>query len=151
VIGWNKVTKKGYWQVAMDGAGPFANPLAVKGPVQALIDSGTSFIVGDPVNVKAFYDAIPGSKDATASVAAGYYTVPCDNLPTGSLTFGGVTYPIDPKYFNLGAVAKGSNDCIGALIGTSQGFWIVGDVFLRNVYSVFDFGKDQVGFAQLAS
>ncbi|KAH0838840.1 acid protease [Lanmaoa asiatica] len=29
-------------------------------------------------------------------------------------------------------------------------FWIVGDVFLRNVYATFDFDNNQVGFAQLA-
>lgn len=73
-ITWSKVTKKGYWQIAMDGAGVFGtNPFAVKG-LQAIIDSGTSYIVGDMGNVKTFYAAIPGSKDATATVAAGYYT-----------------------------------------------------------------------------
>lgn len=58
----------------MDGAGPYTNNLAVKGPIQALIDSGTSFIVGDTANVQAFYASIPGSKDATSTVAPGYYT-----------------------------------------------------------------------------
>ena len=30
------------------------------------------------------------------------------------------------------------------------GFWVVGEAFLQNVYSVFDFGNNRVGFACLS-
>jgi hypothetical protein len=30
------------------------------------------------------------------------------------------------------------------------GFWILGDVFLRNVYSAWDVGNGRIGFATLA-
>lgn len=29
-------------------------------------------------------------------------------------------------------------------------FWVVGGIFLQNVYTVFDQGNTQVGFAELA-
>jgi hypothetical protein len=32
----------------------------------------------------------------------------------------------------------------------NAGVWILGEVFLRNVYSVFDFGQKRIGFADLA-
>ena len=30
-------------------------------------------------------------------------------------------------------------------------FWLIGDVFLQNVYTVFDLGNNVIGFADLAS
>ena len=52
----------------------------------------------------------------------------------------------------------GTSDMFGMLLSkyvvvissfASADFVIVGDVFLRNVYSIFDFGKLCVGFADL--
>lgn len=42
---------------------------------------------------------------------------------------------------------------IGTTIGNAQGVpsWIVGDTFLKNVYTVFQANPPAVGFAQLAS
>lgn len=85
--------------------------------------------------------------------------VPCNSIPSVSLTFGGKHYSIAPKYFNLGlvsrkidlifnlplsyiffavnlnrAVSQGSSTCVGAVMAdpTLTGhFWVVGDVFMR--------------------
>jgi hypothetical protein len=40
---------------------------------------------------------------------------------------------------------------MGRLIGISLvvRFWILGDTFLQNVYTAFDFGRKSVGFASL--
>ncbi|EEB96354.1 hypothetical protein MPER_04527, partial [Moniliophthora perniciosa FA553] len=68
-----------------------------------------------------------------------------------SLTFGGRDFSVSPDTFNLGLLSQGSNDCVGGIAGGSPvDFWVVGDVFLQNVYTVFDVGNKQVGFADLA-
>jgi cathepsin D len=62
---------------------------------------------------------------------------------------------------NLGAVSgSGKNQMcaggifdVGSTVGNAQGApsWIVGDTFLKNVYTVFQANPPAVGFAQLAS
>ena len=77
---------------------------------------------------------------------------------------------IPPAVFNLGPVSPGSDRCIAGAAGaavlegrklprhipweqkltTVTGFWVFGDVFLRNVYSAWDVGNKRIGFATLA-
>ena len=78
--------------------------------------------------------------------------VPCSAIPTVSFSFGGSEFAISPALFNLGKVT-GTANCIGALVGSDiaerASGWIIGDVFLQNVYTVFDVGNLRVGFAPL--
>ncbi|EGN96283.1 hypothetical protein SERLA73DRAFT_185951 [Serpula lacrymans var. lacrymans S7.3] len=118
--------------------------------VDSIVDTGTTLVVGDTESVAQLYEAI-GGQDASNTVGEGYYTFPCNDVPSVSLTFGGKSFPISSSTFNLGQVSSGSSDCVGGIVGSSgESFWIVGDVFLANVYTVFDLAKNRVGFADLA-
>ena len=59
-----------------------------------------------------------------------------------------------PYSFSLGETESGSGKCVGAIagqdIGLGEGVWLLGDSFMKNVYSVFSFDDDAVGFAALA-
>ncbi|KZT25187.1 acid protease [Neolentinus lepideus HHB14362 ss-1] len=147
---YTDVTDEGYWQVQMDGA-TVDNQNAV-GEVAAIIDTGTTLVVVDPSSAQQIYAAIPGSQDASTTVGKGFYTFPCDSAPTVSLKFGGRAFSISPSIFNLGRVSQDSSQCVGGIVDsgmTGLQFWIVGDIFLRNVYTVFDVGQSRVGFAPL--
>ncbi|KAF9221231.1 acid protease [Gyrodon lividus] len=143
------VTQEGYWEVNMDSVD--GNGQTVLSNIDSIIDTGTSLIVGTPSDVATFYQAIGGT-DASNTVGEGYYTFPCDSVPSVSLTFGGASFPISPETFNLGQASSGSSDCVGGIVGQDTGstFWIIGDVFLANVYTAFDVGNMRVGFATLA-
>lgn len=80
--------------------------------------------------------------------------VPCASIPDVSLTFGGKAFTISADTFNLGLVSEASSDCVGGIAAADMGeyigaqrttrillttldldFWVVGDVFLQNVYT----------------
>jgi len=142
-VNYTPVNTPRYWQITMDAVS--VNSQTSVTDIQAIIDTGTTLIIGDASTVRAFYDSVPGAQPA----GRGFYSIPCSSIPEVSFTFSGTPFSISPELFNFGQ--DGSGNCIGGIVGSdSLNFWIVGDVFLQNVYSIFDLGNDQVGFANLS-
>ncbi|PCH35995.1 acid protease [Wolfiporia cocos MD-104 SS10] len=126
---------------------------------QAAIDTGTTLIGGPSEAVKNVYAAIPGSQ-ALSGQYNGFYAFPCSTTVNVSMAFGGSSWPISPEDMNLGPMQEGSNYCVGGIFdldlgsdvssGNGNPSWVVGDTFLKNVYSVFRASPAAVGFAQLS-
>jgi len=143
------VTQVGFWQVTLGAAN--ANGRAAVRNLAAIIDTGTTLIVGDSTSVGEFYAAVPGSADASNTVGDGFFTFPCNSVPAVSLTFAGKAFTVSAATFNLGQVSAGSSQCVGGIVAEDGlDFWVVGDVFLQNVYTSFDVTNHRVGFAALA-
>ncbi|GLB45980.1 putative peptidase A1 family protein [Lyophyllum shimeji] len=102
---WTPVTQKGFWHVGLEGVNVNAEPIFA--PSSAIIDTGSTLVLGNTSSVANFYDAIPGSKDAYDTAGEGFYTFPCNASLDISLTFGGKEFRFDPKHFNLGRLSRG--------------------------------------------
>ena len=139
----------------------------------AAIDTGTSLIGGPSAVVKAIYKAIPGSH--TFQNMEGFYSfrtslrsnfnfsgvlmtlAACMTTVSITLAFGGKPWPINPVDLSIAQLPNG--DCVGAIFDLSGGSvipagtpsWVVGDAFLKNVYSVFRESPPSVGFAALSA
>jgi len=143
-----------YQALANPGNGDWAIPLNKFGYDQtfqimpagrtAYIDTGTTFIFGPPEDVKALHALIPGSSSADGVT----YTVPCDSTKPLSVAFGtnaGVSWSIDPRDWMAAPSPDGR--CVSNIYGNEvvKGSWLLGDTFLKNVYTVFDAKNQRIG------
>ncbi|KAH9979408.1 acid protease [Lactifluus volemus] len=122
------------------------------GTTAAVFDTGSSQILGDPGSIATMFAAIGGAEFVSSS-GIDLYTIPCSFNTSLSINVGGKTVNISPASFNLGPIFEGSTTCVaGAAAATSLNgdFWILGDVFLQNVYTAWDVGNRRIGFATLA-
>uniref|UniRef100_G1PTZ9 Cathepsin E n=2 Tax=Myotis lucifugus TaxID=59463 RepID=G1PTZ9_MYOLU len=150
-LNWVPVTKQGYWQIALDTIQVGGAVMFCSEGCQAIVDTGTSLITGPPAEIKQLQKAIG------AEPVDGEYAVECDNLnvmPDVTFTINGVPYTLQPTAYTLLP-----QDFVDGMEFCSSGFqgldiqppagplWILGDVFIRQFYSVFDRGDNRVGLA----
>ncbi|CAJ1952280.1 unnamed protein product [Cylindrotheca closterium] len=135
-----------YWQITLDKivAGDFEKESSDK--ITAIVDSGTSLLAGPKADVAK----IAAAAGATANIV-GEYTIDCkkiDDLPDIVFTIGGIEYTIPGKK----AIIQAQGTCLFALMGIDFPApgpqWILGDVFMREYYTVFNYNDKTIGFAK---
>lgn len=140
-----------YWYLPLDSLTVQGSSVTITSGTIAAIDTGTTNIGGPASSIEAIYANIPDSQPATGDYE-GYYTYPCSTTVNVELSFGGSTWSISPADFAFSQTS--STECLGAFFEISTGSditWIIGDTFLKNVYSVFRYDPASVGFANLSS
>ncbi|GAA5975230.1 hypothetical protein JCM11641_004402 [Rhodosporidiobolus odoratus] len=143
---YTPVTEQGYWMVEGD-IGVGKRKTSTSTPM--IIDTGTTLVVGPPSEVAKLFAKVRGA----SKWQSGYYQYPCASKWTATLWFKGQPFEVSSDYINLGKTKVGSSMCVAGIAGQDVGIdgWVIGGVFLRNVYTVFNFNSNSVGFANLAS
>ncbi|KAJ7504433.1 aspartic peptidase A1 [Mycena galericulata] len=142
-----------YWILPITAITVQGNSVTVASGTEsyAAIDTGTTLIGGPSDQIAEIYAQIPDSAPGTGNYE-GYYTYPCTTNVVVTLSFGGSSWAISPADFELQDIGQGT--CLGSFFvlttGNSAPAWIVGDTFLKNVYSVFRYNPPSVGFAALS-
>lgn len=142
----NSQGRSGLWSIPLDDASVDGNACHFS-KKSAIIDTGTSYFLVPPNDANVLHALIPGS-----SISGGNYIVPCNSTADVQLAFSGVNYSISPKDY-VGKPTSGSN-CLSTIVGRKvfgDNDWLVGDVFLKNVYTVFDYDENRIGFAPRAN
>uniref|UniRef100_A0A7S2KXQ5 Peptidase A1 domain-containing protein n=1 Tax=Skeletonema marinoi TaxID=267567 RepID=A0A7S2KXQ5_9STRA len=141
-ITWVKLEEPKYWQITLDNvsAGSYSS-----GKTNGIVDSGTSLITGPSLEIQK----IAASVGAQANLL-GQYTIDCSklsSLPNLDFTINGKAWSVPGKDL----VIQSGGTCLFAMMGMdipTGPKWILGDVFMRKFYTVFDYENAQVGFAE---
>ncbi|PWY97632.1 acid protease [Testicularia cyperi] len=153
-INYNSVIEALYWMIDLGGISAGGSSVSLNSLDRAAIDTGTTLIGGPDSVVQSIYANIAGSQ----SQGNGYYSYPCSSTINATMTFGNKQYTISDTDFSAGTLDSRGSTCLGAFFGLGSTLqtdlqWIVGDAFLKNVYTVFTNADNnpRVGFASLAN
>lgn len=139
------LTTKTYWTVDMTSAA--IGNQNISSAVTVIVDSGTSMMTVP----KSLHPTIMTMLNAKA-VANGQYSVECSSvpsLPEITLTIGGKPWVLRGKDYIIGDMDQ---TCIVGIMGLDLPgpigpAWILGDVFMKRVYTVFDADDASLSFA----
>jgi hypothetical protein len=130
----------GFWEIPLEDAGVDGQTVGLTGRT-AIMDTGTSYILMPEDDALAIHEGIQGyTQDGET------FFVPCDSTSVVQFHFNKQTYNISTADWKGEKVDSGL--CRSNIVGRqtfSETQWLVGDVFLKNVYSVFDFDNSRVG------
>ncbi|KAI9508925.1 aspartic peptidase A1 [Russula earlei] len=141
------VRRRAYWEIELEKVGFGDEELDLEN-TGAAIDTGTSLIVV-PTDIAEMLNAQIGAKRSWN----GQYIVDCSkvpHLPELSLYFDGEAYPLKGSDY----VLEVQGTCISSFtpmdiqLPGGGALWIIGDVFLRRYYTVYDLGRDAIGLAK---
>lgn len=146
-ITYTDVTKKGYWQFSMDSL-QVGSKSIVTSPTEVVVDSGTTVMAGPKEEIERinkYLRATPGPR--------GTYRVKCKNIPNmpkAVFTIAGRQFEFEAKDYIRQVQSPDKVRCYSGFEEYDGTVWVLGQVFMRHIYTIFDRGHNRIGFAQVA-
>jgi cathepsin D len=133
---------KDYWRISIDGIVAGTTKVSVSG-IKGIVDSGTSLLVGSTAIVNEITKVVGTVNQDCSNI---------NSLPTVTITIAGTAFPLGPNDYVLKITSGSTSECLYGFEGEDftgelANTLILGDLFIRKYYTLFDFGNAQVGFA----
>ncbi|KAL7985298.1 hypothetical protein Chor_003868 [Crotalus horridus] len=156
-ITWAPITDQFYWQIGIEefSIGNKATGWCSEG-CQGIVDTGTFWLTIPQQYLTDFVQTVNAGSVSRGKnfeqIFGLQYAVDCNNvqnMPTITFFINGSQLPLPPSAY----VFNNNGHCSLAIeptylpSSTGQPLWILGDIFLKEYYSIFDMGKNRVGFA----
>lgn len=142
-ITWVPLLSATYWEISMQDVTLDGTSYAPSNAMKAIVDTGTSLLTGPSDAVAEMAKAV-GARE----VIEGEYFMSCDATAVMEFSIDGNTYTLTPEDYLI----PDGDLCLFGIIGLDIAepngpLWILGDIFIRKYYSVFDVANERVGLA----
>uniref|UniRef100_A0A8C3NZP4 pepsin A n=1 Tax=Cyanoderma ruficeps TaxID=181631 RepID=A0A8C3NZP4_9PASS len=143
-ISWIPLSAETYWQITMESVSMNGSPVACSSGCQAIVDTGTTLLA---VPIRAFRTLMRRlGASSSGEISCGAVS----NLPDLVFHIHGREFPVPARAYVLRSNGYCSLGLQGMDTPTEDGeLWILGDVFIREYYVVFDRANDRVGLSRL--
>ncbi|XP_057583937.1 pregnancy-associated glycoprotein 2-like [Hippopotamus amphibius kiboko] len=142
---WIPVSQIRLWYITMNRITMKEVTVGCYHGCKAILKTGTTLLAGPTrlvTNIQKLINAVPYGEE---------YQVPCSNiqsLPTIIFTIGGNDYPVPSEAY----IWKVRGHCISMFRGGAEDLseletWILGDIFLRLYFLVYDHKNNRIGLA----
>uniref|UniRef100_H0Y0C1 Peptidase A1 domain-containing protein n=1 Tax=Otolemur garnettii TaxID=30611 RepID=H0Y0C1_OTOGA len=142
---WVPVAKRRYWQVVLDSITVNGTIIACHDGCQAILDTGSSVVNGPNKDVLNIHNIIHAQHSFNDK-----YVIDCNtttHLPDIVFVIGGINYPVPARSYIRKLRSIGEQGRLGGLEEFSSKTWILGEIFLRLYFSVYDRANNRVGLA----
>ncbi len=151
-LNYQPLISETYWQIALSGM--TLGGVSVSSVKKGVVDTGTSIFAGPSADVAAI-----AAKVGATPINSEEYMIDCTKVPSlPTLVF---TMPDGTQYSFAGSdyvdeiSSEGETVCLFGMTGIdipapAGPLWILGDLFIKKFYTVFDYGNERVGFAPIA-
>lgn len=146
-ISWIPLKEPKYWEVSIDSIklGGYSSTATT-----GIVDSGTSLITGPSSEISRIATSVGAMPNLL-----GQYSIDCakvPNIPDLEFNMNGKPFIVPGKDL----VIESGGMCVFAMMGMdipdkgeeSMPKWILGDVFMRKYYTIFDYAQQRVGLAE---
>lgn len=139
------VIRKGYWEVTLQRIIVGNEKIPMRR--STAIATGSSLIIAPEEDAHRIHRLLRMTKSED-----GRHTIPCgeiSSLPLITLVIGTANLTLSPHEY----IISWHGDCMSAIIGhdiqsPTGPIWVLGTSFLKSFYTIFDMGRNRVGFAK---
>ncbi|NWZ09626.1 PEPA protein, partial [Agelaius phoeniceus] len=167
-ISWIPLSAETYWQISMERYSQYSlpsswcfgesrltlhpsssvsisgTPVACSSGCQAIVDTGTTLLAIPIRALRTLMMRLGASSSGEISCEA------IRNLPSLIFHINGKEFPVPPRAYVLRSNGYCSLGLQGMDVPTEEGeLWILGDVFIREYYVIFDRANNKVGLSRL--
>uniref|UniRef100_A0A8C3FTR7 Peptidase A1 domain-containing protein n=1 Tax=Chrysemys picta bellii TaxID=8478 RepID=A0A8C3FTR7_CHRPI len=139
-LNWIPLSAETYWEITMDSITIDGETIACSNSCQAIIDTGTSLLAGPSTGISNI-DSYIGASNGTVRISCSAMS----SLPNIVFTINGIKFPVPASAYIIDESGSCTSGFQSIDVPTSSGeLWILGDVFIRQYYVVFDRANKQV-------